>query len=433
MIEWIAGLSATLKLMLALLGIVGAMRAKWPIGAALLLGAALLGGLFPTSWGEFASAVAAGTATDETLFLMIVVVSILVYSDALNESGQLRRVIDAFRAMVGESRLTLVTFPALIGMLPMPGGAMFSAPIVREAAQKANVDPNRLTLINYWFRHIWEYWFPVYPGVILALTLTGEPTGQFILLALPMTFFAVAAGYFVTLRGLRLSDKRQREFSPSNIRRFSIELIPLVVVVGAVALLDPMAGRLAKAHGIENMLLRRAPVLIGLAAGMVWLFLYRGLRWGALGRLLLKRNVLEMAFLALGVMVFKAVLERSGAVEALRLEFENWRVPLAVVVAGMPFIAGMVAGITVGFVGASFPLVVELMQRVPQAERAAYYFLAFTVGYAGMMFSPVHICLIITIDYFGARFRKIYGRLTALCAISIACSVALFLAYRWWQ
>jgi len=44
--------------------------------------------------------------------------------------------------------------------------------------------------------------------------------------------------------------------------------------------------------------------------------------------------------------------------------------------------------------------------------------LAYGFGYAGMMLSPVHLCLLVTRDYFSAPLMGVYRRILP-CAITI--------------
>ena len=44
--------------------------------------------------------------------------------------------------------------------------------------------------------------------------------------------------------------------------------------------------------------------------------------------------------------------------------------------------------------------------------------LAFSMGYAGMMLSPVHLCFLLTVDYFSASFIKVYRYLVP-CVLSV--------------
>ena len=200
MIDWILDLPAALKLGLTLLSVVALMRLRLSLGGALLLGSGVLALLFAMPVASYGMSLWAGLANDETIFLLIMVVAILVFSGALNSSGQVDRIIKAFQGMVGQSRMAFVAFPSLIGLLPMPGGAIFSAPMVEAASKDAEIGPARSTIVNYWFRHIWEYWFPLYPGVILVVEMTDAPMGKFMLLQAPLTLASLAAGYLLILR-----------------------------------------------------------------------------------------------------------------------------------------------------------------------------------------------------------------------------------------
>jgi len=99
-----------------------------------------------------------------------------------------------------QSRVVGTVMSALIGLLPMPGGALFSAPLVGEALSKINASPEHKTALNYWFRHIWEYWWPMYPGVILAIALLNTQTWLYMVFGFPLTLLSVAAGYFFIIR-----------------------------------------------------------------------------------------------------------------------------------------------------------------------------------------------------------------------------------------
>ena len=430
MIDAILALPAALKLGLTLLGIVALMRARVPMGVALLAGAALLAVLFPMTPPAFARALLGGLISDQTVFLLTIIVAILVFSGALDATGQIARIIDAFKAMVGESRLTLITFPALIGLLPMPGGAVFSAPMVKAAAQNSDIRPEQATIANYWFRHIWEYWFPIYPGVVLMLTLTRVSTGKFLLMQIPLTLLAVAAGYIIILHHIKLGGHRHRDYSPGAIKTFLRELSPILIVVAAVAVLDPLMGFLVKVLQTDSIVVRRVPVLLGLVLAGAWLFARRGLNWRTLGTLIRRRNILDMVLLAAGLMMFKAVLEQSGGVEVLRDEFTAWNIPLIAVICALPFAAGLVVGIAIGYVGTSFPLVIALLATIPEADRLPYYCLAYSFGYIGMMLSPVHLCLVLTNEYFGSSLLRVYRYLIPLCLSMILASLLLFAAYQ---
>ena len=152
MSEFIVSVSPALRLLLVLAFIVTLLRCRVPYGISFLGGAALLATVFPMGLPGFAQAARAGLQSQETLFLCLIISFVITLSGALDATGQIGRIIDSFKALVGASRWTLVAFPALIGLLPMPGGAVFSAPMVGAAIKDTPMDEARASAANYWFR-----------------------------------------------------------------------------------------------------------------------------------------------------------------------------------------------------------------------------------------------------------------------------------------
>jgi hypothetical protein len=115
----------------------------------------------------------------------------------------------------------------------------------------------------------------------------------------------------------------------------------------------------------------------------------------------------------LGVMLFKHMLECSALLGEAAHQLNDAHVPAMLAVMLLPFMAGMVTGLTVGFVGTSFPFVVALL-HAPDSHLTplATLFLAYGCGYAGLLFSPVHLCLLLSRDYFQAPFAAVYRLLT---------------------
>ena len=79
-------------------------------------------------------------------------------------------------------------------------------------------------------------------------------------------------------------------------------------------------------------------------------------------------------------------------------------IPLLPVLFLLPFISGILTGLTVGFVGSTFPL----LWGLEHAQGLGAMSFAFAAGYVGVLLSPVHLCLILTREYFGANMSTIY-------------------------
>ena len=140
-------------------------------------------------------------------------------------------------------------------------------------------------------------------------------------------------------------------------------------------------------------------------------------------------------FALVGVLVFQFMLEKSGLLPVAGRELVSSGIPLVIAVAVLPFLAGMVTGIAPGFSGTAFPLVVGLMNTNNSGlTPLATLVLGYGFGYAGLLLSPVHLCLVVTRDFFKAPFVRLYRLLLpGVIAILVYSIIAhLLLRYLGW-
>ena len=114
-------------------------------------------------------------------------------------------------------------------------------------------------------------------------------------------------------------------------------------------------------------------------------------------------------FLVIGIMIFQEVLRTTGALAGISSFFTTSHMPVHLLLFLIPFIAGVMTGLTVGYVGITFPLLLPLMGA--SSPSPALVALAFGSGFAGVMLSPVHLCYVLTCEYFHADIAKVYHRL----------------------
>ncbi|MCK5802729.1 MAG: DUF401 family protein, partial [Lentisphaeria bacterium] len=322
--------------------------------------------------------------------------------------------------------VAIAALPAIIGLLPMPGGAIFSAPLVDDCDPEKRIDGLLKTHINYWFRHVWEYWWPLYPGVLMLQAATGLDAWQLLLFHLPLSLAAVTIGYWFLLRHVPRGESTTPSVEPDNpstppldasVRRILGLLAPVFAVIGTYALI-----RLAVAPFLP--LNRYVPMIMGLAVAVLIQQYKRPLSWKQWKEILLSNRTLVLALLVTVVRVYGAFIEHPlpdgvPLVEQMRNEFNAWGIPITAVIMAVPFVCGVATGLAVGFVGASFPIVMSLLGADPTfAQVMTTTALAFGFGYMGMILSPVHICLIVTNEHFGTRLlRSLKGLLAPALAM----------------
>ena len=322
----------------------------------------------------------------------------------------------------------------MIGFLPMPGGALFSAPMVDSADPQRALSGLLKTQTNHWFRHIWEYWWPLYPGVILALELTRLEIWQFILVQLPVTLIAAGSGALFLLRriprGERGAENNPSPPAPGPRRSFLRLVAPILVVVVVFALLQLLFPGLRKVS-------RYVPMAAGLVLALAVLQWQRRLLLSAWVQAVFSWRALQITLLVVVVRLYGAVLEAplpDGVfpVALLRSELALFGIPDALLIAFLPFIAGFTMGSTVGYVGATFPLALSLLGPSPSLGRlAATTVLAYGFGFMGELLSPVHICLVVTAEYFKIRLLRSLSSLIAPALLVLAGVTLWQFALRW--
>jgi hypothetical protein len=325
--------------------------------------------------------------------------------------------------------MLLAGLPALVGLLPMPGGAIFSAPLVASLDSPGELDARQRVAINYWFRHIWEYWWPLYPGVILAVRYSELPAATFFLIQIPFTFAALLGGYVFILKktkrgNLGNSENGKIEFAAVFSALGPIGILVIVSVLGSAVL--PKIGFTGTLSSLLSM-------LIGLIIAIALVFSGNSSAWKASLGMLKQTGTWQMILLVISILAFsatiKAPLDAAGTtlVTLMRDEFINTGIPLAAVIMLIPFISGMATGVAFGFVGASFPIVFALVGQNPSlGVTAATTACAYAFGYMGMMLSPIHVCFVVTVEYFKTplfdNYRYLIGPVVTILIIALILS-----------
>ena len=187
------------RILLSLFAILAFQKVTKRLDLAMLAGILLLGVSLRHSAGAIFRIAAARIVSRDTLFLALVVAGVIWLSGLMSRAGIMKDLVVSLKSRLSR-RAILAVLPAVVGLLPMPGGALFSCPLLDDADADGVVPPELKTRINHWFRHLWEFWLPLYPGVLLAIDVSGLPVWKLSLLQFPVSMAAVAAGAFFLLR-----------------------------------------------------------------------------------------------------------------------------------------------------------------------------------------------------------------------------------------
>jgi hypothetical protein len=415
------------------------VRLKIPLWLAILTGAISLGLFFGEDVKELTRAAVVGVTQSTSIGLLLAVSLLLMLSEAMRQTGRMERMVALIQSFARRPAVTLAALPALIGLLPMPGGAIFSAPMVRQAAQGSELGGNMLSSINYWWRHIWEHWWPLYPGVILAMSLTNSDLLTFAFFQIPLGLFMFAGGVLL-FRSAPASLFIKSPPAPPDVKR---KILMSVAPIGLVLIVWCLGGLVVKsiwgasesgraAPGWLSFMQKFAPLILGLVVSLVYTLWARPFPFKQLGRLVWNKEMVPLLGLVLSVMVYQSVLKDVNAASAIGRELELLHVPVTLVVILLPFIAGLLTGVAFGFVGVSFPLVLSLVEAMPDhPSMRPYVVLAYACGHLGMMISPIHLCYVVSNRYFDATFGATLRLLAWPLVLMSASAAAYFLLLKW--
>ena len=424
-------ISPLIKLVAIFIFVIVLIRKRLSLGVALSAGSILLGLWFRLSPLQIGSSMIGSLTASRTCVLLVVVTLILILSHAMEKTGQMKRLLDSFTGISQNIRLNLALFPAIIGLLPMPGGAIFSAPMVHQVSHQGTLTAEGKTLINYWFRHMWEFCWPLYPGVLLTCALAGIDLGVFVLVQFPLTLFTAWVGYLMLLRSVPALSQHVIGQSHRSITQFLTELMPILLVLGGAVFFGILLYLASSTWPILKTVRKEIPLIAALVISICWMWWKNRMKLADMQRICWNRSLLSMMLVIAGVMVFQGVLEDSRAISEISRSLTSAHVPITLVIVALPFLVGGITGITVAFVGTTFPIIFSLLTNAGMIDHLlAYTVLAFCSGYCGVLLSPLHVCLVLTCAYFNTDLARIYPKLSLPCAAVAAAGLLSFLINR---
>ncbi|MBE0425102.1 MAG: DUF401 family protein [Nitrospirae bacterium] len=337
---------------------------------------------------------------DVTIKLILALSLIRIFELILREKAVLAEMMSTVKALFKKRKIIIMSMPLLIGLMPSVGGAYFSAPMVAETTSDIKISPEQKSFINYWFRHPWEYILPLYPGILLASAISRIELYNLIIANLICAVLMLITGLVFAMHNVKGMLKTENKPEKKGLLSF----IPILAVLLPV-------------------LIFRIELHYALIAVVLSLLLFYKYSLKSIFNALKHGFSIEVIILILGVMFFKEAMENSGAVKNLSQFFIKEGIPVFPVLFLLPFITGLLTGITVGFVASTFPLVISMTETISLGSIS----FAFAAGFLGVLLSPVHICLILTKEYFKADLWGIYKKMIPACIIVFCGAIVAYL------
>jgi len=382
------------------------IRKKFNFGLSLILGSLIVGifslqiikleDIFKAIIQATIYSLDENTIYTETIELALLMTLIFVLAKCMQETGSIKKLIDSLRTIFTKGG-TLGVIPAVYGLMPVPGGALFSAPTIDEEGDKYNLDQNKKNFLNIWFRHIW---FPIYPISSALILITSSKFSNIgiytlILANIPAFIASIIIGIIFLKKFIKNAPLQKNK--PSRSYSGFIFIIPPILPVILYAVLQ--------FFGISEI----RTFLIGVLFSIVLVYYLSELNISEFFQIIKKSLTWRLGLAIFGIMIFREIFEVSQANIVLKDLIINLPFPAIWMVIIIPLILGILTGYNLGAVALSYPILVPFfplnISFITLVGLTSLIFISSLIGY---LISPIHLCNVLSSDYLKTDTTRMY-------------------------
>ncbi|MCK4352454.1 DUF401 family protein [candidate division WOR-3 bacterium] len=340
------------------------------------------------------------TLTDPSIILLSVAMGVIpLIGGTMEESGQIDHLVNNLR--IGKKAL-LALSPALMGMLPIPGGALLSAPIVEKGG--TGVKGNMKTAINVWFRHLFVLIYPLSPALIASAKIAGLEVYTVILYVLPGFVFASILGYIFFLRGIKGKIDYPDKFAIKKL------LLPLCIILLA-PFLDFTLQKMFKFP------IKEIATMIAVSSSLFLSWKLSNVKLN-MKKIIVKMKPWNFVLIIIGMFVFLNIFEASNAAELIASLY-------------LPeFVLCIIVGFILGLATGRVQLPASIVLPIYLVTYGSISLFTFSITYISIFFgyvlSPVHPCVSVSCEYFHIKIKDFLKITTPPVLIIIASAFIIF-------
>ncbi len=378
------------------------LRLRAHISAALLAGSAIL---LTASGPAAALASLEATITDpRTWFLVSMSYAVAVFADLYDRTGLAKELGEALAGRLRSPLLAIAITPAVLGLIPVAGGALMSAPLVAVIGAAVGLSTAIMVFANVWFRHTIFLVYPLSNVLITTAALTGYSIGELAAMQAPVAAFMIGVGAIILwpyLKGVTL---------PRNDAGVWRSLAPLITALGAAVVLR---------YGVSYLAMP-----VGVAVGVALLVALTRASAGAVASSLVGRRALGLAAAGFSIMLFQKVMMLSGASAAIASAASSSGLPNMALEIALPAVIGTLTGSPLTGIVTSIPILAPITHLA--LKDVSLIYVSSIVSYIG---SPAHLCLVYTAQYFGEPITTQYRYMIPAIAATMAFAVVLYVLW----
>jgi integral membrane protein (TIGR00529 family) len=366
--------------------------------AGMFLGAFILA-IFTIPFNEIDQPFISAFTDPSTILLAIAVGLIPIIGGTLKDTGQMDNLVKNMR--IGKKAFLAVS-PALLGMLPMPGGALLSAPMVEKAGK--GVSKEKKCGLNVWFRHILFLIYPLTPALIVSVKIANLDLYQVLLYLAPFFLFSTFLGYLFFLHNIQGEIDYEKKPSMKKL------LLPLTVI-----LIAPILDFLIKTFFAPSI--PEAATLIAITSSLILAVIIGKLGAREFGKVAWKSKPWDFAFIIVGMAVFLNVFRISG-IPTLIEDLQINPVLLCVVI-------GFLLGFATGRIQTPALIIIPIFLTKGWILSAPVFAVMFFSIFLGYALSPIHPCVSLSSQFFNVEIKDFFKAILPPTIIGFVVSFVL--------
>jgi integral membrane protein (TIGR00529 family) len=330
----------------------------------------------------------------QTIELALLMTLIYILAKLMQETGAITKLIKGLQKLFSKGG-TLGVIPAIYGLMPVPGGALFSAPVIDEEGNKYKITKDQKNFLNVWFRHIWFAIFPMSSAMILICSREFSNIDIYLLVFvnIPAFIASILIGIFYIRKFVKINSIKQKNEKTNY--SFLIYLLPPIVPI-----IFYIFFQLINFSQIRSF-------LIGIIISIIVLYFISNINLK--NYLIIIKNSLnaKLALAIFGIMIFREMFEVSEASIILANGIINMSIPSIFIIILVPIILGMLTGYNLGSVALSYPLIEPffVVSGINIVGITSIIFISSLVGY---LISPIHLCNVVSSEYLKTDSTRMY-------------------------
>ncbi len=393
-----------LGVIIAFIVIIVLIRKKFNFGLSLILGSLIVGvfslreidpvdipkAIIEASFYSFKT----DQIVTQTIELALLMTLIFILAKLMQETGAITKLIDSLRTFFSKGG-TLGVIPAVYGLMPVPGGALFSAPMINKEGDKYHLDKNQKNFLNIWFRHVW---FPIYPISSAMILICSEKFSDIniysLILANVPAFIAIIIIGFILLKKFITNAPKQQTNPTKDYSGLMFILPPIVPLVFYAVL---------QLFGFPQI----RSFLIGVVFSIILVYFITNINRRDYIQALKKSLTWKLGVAIFGIMIFREMFEVSGANVIIADMIGNLPFPAIWMVALIPLLLGSLTGYNLGAIALSYFLV-EPFFSYTGIGIIGLTSIIFMSSFVGYLVSPIHLCNVLSSDYLKTDTTRMY-------------------------